>query len=110
MVLGRALEYRADRPAVHVLGDLDAGIVEERRRQIHQADQCFASMTPTLAGPGDVERNVGRRMERLRLAPSSVVAELLAVVARIDDDGVLELAALLERVEVDPRPTVDVLY
>ena len=98
-LVGRRLGRTGHRPALHVLGDLQAGEREHRRGEIDEVHRILdarprggrGEMTP-LGRVVDDERHVHAALLQEALA----AREHAAVVAVIEDDGVLREAVLLQ--------------
>ena len=109
VLAGPGVEQGPQRPALHLLGDGGLGVVEARGGQVHVRDEGVAAGAGGDARPGHDHGDPPGGLVRKPLAPVVVVAEHLAVVAGVDDDRVVQFAALFEPLLVEPDPAVDVL-
>ena len=98
--VGRGLlpEQRGERATVHEGRGPDAGEIGEGRSQIHVADDLVARRASRYARPAHDERYVDVLLVRGLLARGeAVLAEVVAVVRREDDVGVVQLPVARQR-------------
>ena len=94
-----AAEDRLQRAGVNALLRHELGEIAYRRIEVDEFAQRVTDAAPGDIRPGDDQGYAQAGFIRGALGVQPVVAEHLAVVGREDDIGVVELAALFERVE-----------
>ena len=104
----RAAKDREEAVALHALGDGLAGGGEEGLGEIEIRDDVLAHGAGLRdAGPADEERRAHGFLEDPALVEPAVLAEVEALVAGVDDDGVFREALLLEVIEHAAHALID---
>jgi len=80
----------------------------ERGEKVDQADQIVSlKARPVAARPCDNQRHLGRRVKKQRFLPGALFAGHLAVVRRVDHQGLLGQAQVIQDPEDAPDGIVD---
>ena len=104
-------EERTEAAPLHVGRSRDAGHVEEGLGEVDVRDEGLVDRTRGGdAGPAHEERRADGLLEDPALIEPAMLAEVEALVGRVDDDGVREQALLLEVLQDAADVVVDRLH
>ena len=109
---GRRLapQERHEAPALHRVGDRQAGQVEERRREVDVGHERTGSDALSDARPAGDQGNPQSRLVHEPLVEEAEVAEIPAVVAGVDHDRVVGEPRVVEMVEQPADAVVHALH
>ena len=98
LALGEVQERAAGQGALG-FGPRHADRLEDGRVAVDQRDRCPDPPAARHAAPLQDQRHADRLLVHVGLAPEGAAAEVVAVIARVDDERVLAQAARLERAQ-----------